>query len=167
MRRYCRFYRFGRAASATILILFLVASCAGVQPKPGVDPNEADLRRVGEALRDTAASIAVFEQVILDANKQGTLSDDTARPLIAIVLQVSQAGKQATIATTEIHRLAPADRQQILNILVPVIDAVQKGLTDNIVTISDLKTRQDLRTVLLLVQTSLSTAQLVLAATHG
>lgn len=150
----------------TILVLMVVmlASCAAVQVRPGFDPNDIALQRVSEALRDTAASVGVFEQVVIDANKQGMLSDESTRPLMTLVLKVSQAGVQATAVTRAIHSLAPADRQNILKILVPVITAVQKGLADNVVAIKDLKTRQDLRTVLLLVQTALTTAQLVLVS---
>ena len=144
-----------------LVFLLFMTSCAGVQPLPG-NPDERDLKNVAAVLRDVAVGVGVFEQIVMDAEAQQTITTDQARPLVEISLKVSQAGKEAVAVTRELNKLDATSRQNILNILVPVIDSVNRGLEQNIVEIKDLKVRTDVRTIFMLIQTSLSTAQLLL-----
>ncbi len=149
------------------LIGMMLASCAMTQTStiPG-NPNEVALRNVAAALRDVALGVGVFEQTVMDANAQGTITDDAARPLITLSLKVSQAGKEAIAVTRNINQLTPIDRQNILSILNPVIVSVGTSLQQDVINIKDLKTRSDIRTVFLLIQTSLNTARLVLVSSR-
>lgn len=147
-----------------LLMVLSLFSCAGVQTKPGVDQNAADLRNVALALKDVAISIGALQQFVKDTTTQGLLTADQGRPLMEVALKVSIAGQQATQATLKIGQLTPADRTSLLAVLNPMVDAVGNAMDQNIMPISNVKTRNDARTIFLMMQTALSTAQLVLAS---
>lgn len=136
-----------------LVLTLLLTSCT--------DP---DLTKVAKALNDTAQGISVFQTTVIQANTQKLLSDGMTRTLLESALRVDNAGQRAVAITRGLNALAPADRTNLLAILVPVINALADTQTSITLGIKDAGTQTNIRASLLLIQTSLNTAQLVLAS---
>lgn len=139
-------------AVAAILVLFLLAAC-----------NDADLKTVAKALRDTQEGVLVFQTTVIEAQKQTFISVEATRQLLAASSKVTEAGDRASLITRNINALAPEDRTMLLSVLQPVIAALADTQTFITLNITDLKTQQAIRAALLVVQTSLNIAQASLA----
>ncbi len=142
-----------RSVIALVLVLILALSACS-----------NDLTTVAKALDDTAKAISVFQATIIQANASGLLSDAQTTKLMAASVRVNTAGLQAVTITKNLSSLAPADRTNLLAILNPVITALSDAQTLDVAGIVDVNTRQKVQASLLLIQTALNAAQIVLAA---
>ena len=136
-----------------LLLALLLASCT--------DP---DLTTVAKALNDTAQGLSVFQATVIQANAEKLVSEPMTRTLLESALRVDNAGQRAVAITRGLNALAPQDRTNILAILNPVIGALADTQASITLGIADTGTQNSIRAALLLIQTSLNTAQLVLAA---
>lgn len=141
-----------RTVIALIMVTLLLAAC-----------QDHDLQTLAKALDDSAHGVAVLQTVVIEANNQHLMSDDVTRSLLEFSVKVNLAGQNAVMITRNINSLDAADRQRLLNILAPVVDALRTGqvLTNSI---TDVNARQRVVAALALVQVALNSAQLVLAS---
>lgn len=146
-----------RRLHSRILPLLLVALLATAC-------TDADLNTVAKALTGTAAAVSVFQSTVIQAGQSGLITEAVTRQLLEAAIQVDQAGQQAVAVTRGINALAPADRTNLLEILNPVIAALSNVQSTLLMNIQDTGTRQTIEAGIMLIQTSLNTAKLVLAA---
>ena len=147
--------RFHRIYLYTVFALALVmAACTDQQ-----------LTKLSQALNDVAQANNQLAHTIIDANKAGTLSDSDAAAILGVNLKIAQAGQQATALTRNLTKLAPADRTGVLNVLKPVLAAVNDAVASGLVGIKDPVTKSRVQAVLVTIQTGLNAAQVVLAGT--
>lgn len=129
--------------------------------------TDNDLARMSQALADTSTTMATLQSVVVSANKTTPplISDATTDRIMALAIQINKAGKEATTATTAIAKLSPDDKKKLNAILTPVIQAVGNSVNDpGILGIQDQKTRDTVMASLTLLQTTLASTQLILAA---
>jgi hypothetical protein len=138
-----------------VLSLLLLAAC------------DEDSRAVAVALRDTGQAVAVFQATIIESEKQKAISVDTARTLMEFAQQLNRASKDAIVVARAVNELKIPDRVKLLSILAPIIDQVAVGQSFVLGNVVDLKTRNTILATLKIMQTSLNTAQLILAASKG
>lgn len=138
---------------SALCVLFMVAAC-----------TDRDLETVAKALRDTAQGVSVFQTSVIDANAKGFLSDDITRELLTIGISVNTAGHQAVEITRGINSLEPQHRTSLLLILEPLIRTLSNADSTLLMAITDEQARNTVRVALAVIQTTLSTAQLALAA---
>ena len=136
-----------------IVLVILVSAC-----------TDQDLVTVSKALKDTAQSVAVLQNIVIAANSQHLLSNAVTRQLLEAAMSVNRAGRQAVEITRNLNRLTPGDRRDILSILQPIIIALADTQNSVVSTIPDMQTRTNIQTTLGLIQASVNSAQIALAS---
>ena len=145
-----RFVKRSQVALALVLCL-ACTSCA-----------DADLGKVGKALTITATAVGELQTIVLEANTQQLISDESTREILQLSIKVSQAGKEAVVITKAISKFTEPSKLQLLQVLTPVINSVNTLLDQGTLNIKNEATRTKVRGVLLSIQTSLSAVQLIL-----
>lgn len=138
------------------LLLLLLVSC-----------TDSDLQKVGKTLLVASKAIGEVQTSVITSNQQGLISDDTTRVILETCLRANMAGKQATAVTREISKLDTVSREQLIQILKPIVAALQTSITQDIIPIKDVDTRIKVQTGLALAQSSINTIIIILAATGG
>jgi hypothetical protein len=123
--------------------------------------TDSSLVKLSQALNDTALAVGTLQAAVIQANKQGSLSDASTQQVLTIAYKVNIAGKEAVAVTRSISKLSAADKSNLLVILNPIIAAVGEGLDS--LKITDPNVSANIRAALLAIQTGLNTAQLIIA----
>jgi len=138
-----------------ILILF-VSAC-----------TDRDLETVARYLLTASQALGTVQETVLLSNAvtPKLISDDATSKILPVLIQINKSGLEADKITRSIEKLAPEDRTNLTQILDPVIVSIGNAVgTLDALGITDEKTREAVRASLLLIQTSLNSAKLVLAA---
>lgn len=138
--------------SLILVLLISLSSC-----------EDDDLRRVSESLRDTSHALSLLQTTVIEANKVNLLSTENTRSILEMSIRVNHAGQQAVDITRGINRLSPEDRNNLLNILIPIVHEVGITRTAIIFNIQNPETRNNIDLILLTIQSSLNATQLILA----
>lgn len=138
------------------LVLLLLISC-----------SDTDLQRVGKTLLVASKAIGEVQSTVTAANAQKLISDDSTRIILETCLKANLAGKQAVSITREISKLDTVSREQLIQILKPIVGALQNSITTDLIPIKDVDTRLKVQTGLALAQSSINTIIIILAATGG
>ena len=137
---------------APLLLLMLCMSC-----------DDSSLVKVSKGLLITAQSLSTLQTTVIEGNTQKLISDDTTRVILTLCVQINQAGKDATAVTKNLAKLENPSKVQIIGILKPVVTAVGNMLDNGLLGIKDEKTQQEVRLLLLTIQSTLNGIQLALA----
>lgn len=129
---------------------------------PLVGCTDANLKKIAQELDVTAKTVATLQTTVIDANTKKLISEADTRTILTLCIQVSQAGQQATAATRAINALGPADRTQLTAILAPVITSVG-NVASQTIAISNPQTAETVKTLVLTLQTTLNSINLVVA----
>lgn len=95
---------------------------------------------------------------VVQANAQGLISTPDATAIVNVILKVEQANGQALTATAAINNLSAADQQNLLNVLNPIVAAVNTAVASGTVGIKDQATQQKTLLVLTTIQTAVNAA---------
>lgn len=147
-----------KTAMTSLLCLILLAS-SGCE--------DSELERVGKALLAAGQAISIAQTTVIQANAQGLVSDDSTRVILESCVKANLAGKQAVAVTRQIKRIDPASRAQLIQILQPTVQAFQVAIDQGLTGVKNEDTKIKLQLVLTAVQTSLSTAWLILVSSGG
>lgn len=131
--------------------------------------TDKDLETVARSLLTTSEALGTLQGAVISANTSTPqlISDNATRTILETCIKINQAGLQASTITRSINALSPADRTQLTAILDPIIKTVGEAVSGTqLLGIEDPKTRDAITASLLLIQTSLNSAKLVLAATR-
>lgn len=142
-----------RKIAISLLLPLLLVSC-----------TDNDLATVAKSLNAAAKSLSIFQSTIVTLNQSGKLSDPTTRSLMNVSLKINEAGVIASTQAKQIATLTPADRKNLLNILTPIIKAIDDAVLTDVIPIADPKTKQEVQLALMLVETDLNAARLALEA---
>ena len=143
-----------RAIAVALLLMLALTAC-----------TDKNLRDIVNAAGKVADTVAVVQKATVDFETAGTLNREQARAIMTLSIQISQANSRAMNIARDLSKLDEPSRQQLLTILTPIIQAVDKGLTDqNILGIQNQQTRETIRASLLAIQTSLNSINLILSA---
>jgi hypothetical protein len=139
-----------QAALAIALMLLLVA-CTDT------------LTQLSKALDDTAKGMSALQTGVIDANKQGLISDANTETILRLCAKIDQGGSQAVALTRNLGKLAPADRANVLIVLKPVIAAVDEAVASGLTGVTE-PTKGKILALMQTIQTALNTAQVILAS---
>lgn len=134
------------------LLLIAIASC-----------TDSDLVKVAKTLDAVAISTGELQTFSITSNQQGLMTEATNRTILKVCEKVNLGGKQATEAVKKITKLTPADRKNLIKIISPIVEALNASISQEVIPISDVPTRQRVQLLLLSIQSSLNTISLVLA----
>lgn len=137
-----------------VLVLVLVLPLVGC--------TDSNLQKIAKDLDITAKTVATLQTTVIDANSKKLISEADTRTILTLCIQVNQAGQQASAATRTINALGPADRTQLTAILSPVITSVA-NVANQTIAISNPQTAETVKTLLVTIQTTLNSINLVVA----
>jgi len=143
-----------RLLAAAVIMMLVVVACTDDQ-----------LVRLSNALDDTTAALTALHTGVAAAAAANPplMSDALIVKIGGLELKMNKALQDALNATEKVAKLSPADRTNLSNILTPVISAVNDAVKDpDIAGIKNEKTRATIQTSLVLIQTTLTTSQLML-----
>lgn len=127
--------------------------------------TDKKLRDIVVAADKVADTVAIVQKSAVDAETAGVLTREQTRAIMQITIQISQANNSAMDVARDLSKLDEPSRAQLLTILKPIIDSVNKAVNDeNILKIQDAKTREAIRGGFLAIQVSLNSINLILAA---
>jgi hypothetical protein len=134
-----------------ILLLMLLCSC-----------SDAQLQKVAKSLDATAKAISIVQTTVIEANKQLLISDDDTATILKACVIINQAGKDTVSVIKPLTALDVSNKQMILRLITPGVNAVQ-GLLDANLAFKNEDTKQSVRASLLVVQSALSAIQIIVA----
>lgn len=143
-----------RAIAVALMLTFALTACS--------DKNLRDIVVAADKVADT---VAIVQKTAVDAEIAGTLTRDQTRAIMQLSIQVSQANNRAMDVARDLSKLDEPSRAQLLTILTPILQAVEKGLADPSITgIQNPQTRDAIRGAFVAIQTSLNSINVILAA---
>ena len=144
----------------------VLTSCAGGNPQTASVPAgpDATLTKVSIYLLDIAKANGAAQTSIISLNQQKTLSDANFAKVAAICSRINTFTAQASTITRAQVNLAPAQRAQISSLLNPIISAFAADMNAGLLGITDPTTKTTISSALLLVQTGLSSLQLIVGS---
>ena len=124
--------------------------------------SDKTLQTVATSLDAASKATEAFQATIITLNQQGALSTDQTTALMNVALQIDNAGLIITQQTKQITSLSAANKTSFIATLTPVLAGIQQALTTQVLGIKDNNTRQSVQTMLVLIQTSITAAQVAL-----
>ncbi len=128
--------------------------------------KDATLTTVSKALNDYAAAIHGVGTTVMQAQAQGIITVDQARPVVELLLKLNQAGQQASGLTRNLTTLPAASKSQLFATLNPVIMALQQAVSSGLVGIPEGATKQNILLGLNTALLALNTIQPLLSASN-
>ena len=137
-----------------LLFALLLSGCAA-------KTMEVVVERTADALLLVAKGVGTSQTLVIEANRQGLMDDQLTKEVLEVCRDINLAGKEAVRAAQRILQLSPGERAQVLNTLIPVINALDAALL-KVNLIKDQQTRTLVHTALSGLQATLSSVQLSL-----
>lgn len=130
-----------------LLCLFLFTGC-----------NDDAAKRLNEA----AHAIGVVQQFAIDAEKQKLMTTAETKTVVTATLRLSESGKAAVAVMRGINLQDPASRTKAIDAIGLVAD--QLGQLQKTLNIQNDTARRQVESLLLVVQTALNSARVIIAA---
>lgn len=127
--------------------------------------TDNQLEQVAKSLLVAAKSIGIVQTTVIEANKQGLITDETTSLILAGCIKANQAGQQASAITRSISKLDPASRQQMIPMVQSALGAVSASLVIDLSSVKNEQTKQAVLTGLTTAQTALNLVLTTLSTT--
>jgi uncharacterized protein YoaH (UPF0181 family) len=111
---------------------------------------------------EAAHAIGIVQQFAIDAEAKGVVTAAEAKTLVTATLRISEAGKVAATAIKAIHNNDPSSRTKALDAIGIVADQLRQ--LQSTLNIKSETARHEVEAGLLLVQTALNSARIIIAA---
>lgn len=135
--------------SIVFLLAFLVG-CGGQNAR--VRPVEND---VAQTLKLVATTLGQIQEIVIEANRRGQVSDASLREILEVTLKISQAGKEATALVRDAVKLK-AERPGMIQILKTLSQRIEVIASGPVANIQNAETRKKVEAAFALVNLSLS-----------
>lgn len=120
--------------------------------------TDEDLATVSKSLLASAKSIGIVQTTVIQAEKQGTISEDSCRAILEGCVKANQAGLQAVEITRTISKLDPVSRQQMTPLVQAALSSIQANLMLDLASVKNEQTRVAITSGLTTAQTLLTMA---------
>jgi hypothetical protein len=128
-----------------------------------VSCTDSDLNKVASALVVVAKTNGEIQTITISANNLKLLPEDNTRIILETCQKINLAGKEATDLTRTLNKLDNPSKAQILKILQPMIATVGSAVDKGLIGITDQATRDKIKLLLLSLQSTLNSIQLIIA----
>jgi hypothetical protein len=132
------------ALSALFAALVLAGGCEG-------DEKE----KIAKSLAIASKAMYSLQETVIEAHKQGMVSDETVKEILLTCIDVNQAGRAAAQYLKVVEEVTPEVKQRVFIILAPAVASVSRAMT-KVDAIEDLLTRAHLKTFLITAGAALS-----------
>jgi hypothetical protein len=149
-----RLTRQGRIVAVCVLLLLVVAC------------KEDSVKQAAKAMNSAAHALGVLQETVIEANNKGLMSESDTRAVLVASLRMNEAGKRGVaVLRTVNEQIGQSQRQQV----IAVIDSVLRELLllEPTLGIKDDKTRTAVLGSIQLIEASMNSARLLIAASGG
>lgn len=136
-----------------LALLVLTVSC-----------SDSELQKIAKGLLATGKAVQVAQSTVIEANRQGLVSDADTAEVLLVCLKINRAGQDVSLLIRNLEALGAGDRETILQVLRPCVSLLQSTLDSGLTGIKNPQTLQEVRGLLLTIQATLNTIQIVVAA---
>jgi hypothetical protein len=134
------------------VVCLLLASC-----------GDASLKTIAQAELDVANGVTTAQKTVEQLYASNQITADDARAVSTILLKITTANQSARAITQNLVTLDPSNRQNLKDIVIPLVQAVNDGIAQSVITIKDPNARSSVMAVLATVVTSLNIIQTTLS----
>jgi ABC-type proline/glycine betaine transport system permease subunit len=120
--------------------------------------TDEQLATVSKSLLASAKSIGIVQTTVIQAEKQGTISESTCRLILEGCVKANEAGLQAVAITRTISKLDPVSRQQMTPLVQAALSSIQANLMLDLTSVKNEQTRAAITSGLTTAQTLLTVA---------
>ena len=165
--RSCSNYRPGsiNAGRTKLFALVLIVSLTACATKSGTTapatPSTA-LQKLATRIDDAAKAVGTLQTTVINANQAKLISDSETASILAICSKMNQAGLQASALTRQYTTLPAGTGPTLLQIINPIVAAVQNALSSGLVNITNQTVRNDVQAALTTLQAALAAVQVAL-----
>ena len=125
--------------------------------------SDNTLKVVSQAVADIATGTATVQQIAINGNTAGLISQADTATILTVCAQINAADVQVSALTRNEASLPAGQAGTIQSLLSPLVTAVQNAINGGVGNIKDPKTKQDITAAFALIQTGLAAAEAVLA----
>ena len=129
--------------------------------------RDGDLQKVGKSMVVVSTAIGELQKNVIAANQQNLLNDQVTGQILQICIRVNTAGKQADAVLRSISQLDPGSRRNLIALLVPISQALDPMQLEFLADIRDPATKQKIDGAFILMRTTTSSVQIILATSGG
>jgi hypothetical protein len=126
--------------------------------------TDANLQKVANSMLALSKAVSQVQTDVIAANTAKVLDDQTTGTILAVCTKVNVAGQQVNAVIRSISTLDPASRSTLVNLLTPISQALDPTKIDFVLGIKDPATQQEINGGFILMRSSVSAIQLVLAS---
>lgn len=142
------------------VLLTFVTACA---TKTGTTaPPTTALQKLATGIDDASKAVAALQTTVINANTQKLISDSETAAILTICSKVNQAGLQTSALTRQYTTLPAGTGPTLLQIINPIVAAVQNALATGLVNITNATVKNDVQAALTTLQAALAAVQVAL-----
>jgi ABC-type proline/glycine betaine transport system permease subunit len=120
--------------------------------------TDDQLATVSKSLLAAAKSIGIVQTTVIQAEKQGDISENTCRVILEGCVKANEAGLQAVAITKTISKLDPVSRQQMTPLVQAALSSIKADLMLDLTSVKNEQTRAAITSGLTTAQTLLTVA---------
>jgi hypothetical protein len=143
-----------RKALAVPILCLLLLSLVACGP--------SDYEKVAKGLVITSQAVSALQNVVIEGQKTGTISQDDARAIMVACVKIGQAGIEATKLTRTLVKLGKSDRVTVFQLIHPVLVTVDNAVALDLAGINDQTLRKRIRLALGSIQLTLRAIEVAL-----
>jgi len=148
MSRFGRIQLLRLRIAAALLLLVVLAAC-----------QDATLKKIAQAELDVEQTQATAIKSLDTLYSAGSITAADVQTVGGILKQINVANGQAIAITKNLAQLDPASRSNLRDIIVPLLNAVNAGLTNGVINIKDPTARASISASLSAIAVSLTIIQ--------
>jgi len=138
---------------AILLLSLLLAGCSDKQ-----------LARVAKSMTIVATTVGQVQTDVILWEQAGLINTDAAREILQVCTKINAAGLQIDATLRVIEKLDPQSASALIDLLTPIRLSLDPAKLAFIAGIENPETRQKLEAYFILLRTTISTVQIVLAS---
>jgi hypothetical protein len=142
-----------RLLPVCILLPLLMAGCA-----------DKDLEKIAKNMLTISAAVAQVQSDTITANQLKLIDDDATAKVLEVCRAINMTGLKIDATIRAISQLNPESRKLLINLLMPISTALDPLQMPWLEQITDANLRQTLTASFLLMRSTISTMQIILAA---
>jgi hypothetical protein len=138
---------------SSVLLLLLMSACA-----------DSNLQTVSKDMLIVSTALGQLQSDLILANQNKLLDDPTTARIMKICIQANVAGRQVDAVLRGISKLDPQSRSSVIALLTPISQALDPTQLEFVAGIKNPETKQKIDGAFILMRTTISGIQIVLAS---
>lgn len=145
----------------------LMLLCISVFMALQISCSDGDLQKVSKSMVVVSTAMGELQKNVIAANRQNLLNDNATGQILQFCIKINTAGKQVDAVLRSIDQLDPGSRRNLIALLIPIVQALDPTQLEFLAEIKDPATKQKIDGAFILMRTTISSMQIILASGGG